>query len=89
MFRESRGGPKREYGDSSLKTAKYYFGRAKYSERKNTNKKGSVKSNRIFLQSCKVTAFQLFLGCKNHHGSVTPNRMATETLRKPKMAKTD
>ena len=49
---------------------------------------GSVKSNRIFLQSCKVTAFQLFLGCKNHHGSVTPNRMATETLRKPKMAKT-
>ena len=34
-----------------------------------------------------VTAFQLFLGCKNHHGSVTPNRMATETLRKPKMAK--
>ena len=41
----------------------------------------------FFLQNCMVTAFQLFLGCKNHHGSVTPNRMATETLRKPKMAK--
>ena len=44
MFRESRSAPKREYGDSSLKTVMDYFWRARYSEQKDTNKNGSVKS---------------------------------------------